>query len=228
MAAPEVADMSHPLFFIDRFVPLFDCVKDLRNITVLDALRFERTDIGCGLSRVNDSIGHISLECTFAGKGNDADKQVPWNSETFGQGADVSVILTNRILESVFGSKDGLRPFRRSLVAEYPAGISLDFNDENAVSVDDDLIDLGGRSVREWEVDVGQMQANSGESVDDPSRHGLLSSLADPRWRQQNHLGQLDRSDDHDDSYDQHPYHASINLRPVSTRISHPNRATYR
>ena len=92
-----------------------------------------RANIIGGATRINHTVRHLSLESTVSGERNDSNEIRLVYSEIVRECADVPVILPYRILKTALLTVDGLRPFLTLLGSEYPAGISLCLDDENAI-----------------------------------------------------------------------------------------------
>lgn len=108
-----------------------------------------------------------SLELSASDEHNGVRDSKPRVGEHFPNHADVPVVLSKRILESVFAPKELLRPCLIFLTAEYPATHVLGFDDVQPGGPHYDVVDLGrgpvaraqGHVIQYGELIAGQRKA---------------------------------------------------------------------
>ena len=156
MTLLQIGDVVLDLTFAQRPLPFAYGRGNLVELLLLDDRTVDGTDVVGHIPRIDHAVGHVSLERAVSGESHDADKIRLVNSEIVCECADVLVVLPHRILEPALLMVDGLRPLLALLVAEYPAGVCLRLDDENAVLRNDDVVNLRRRPVRQRQVDVVQ------------------------------------------------------------------------
>lgn len=148
MALPQVGDMGGPLFFPDGALPFRNDLGHFSDLRHLYHGRGKVSDEVRRLARIDDIRRHFGLEGAVARERDDAVEKGLVESKTFRQGADVQVVLAQRILESALPPIDRLRPLGAILIAENPPRIGLRLDDEDAVLRDNNVVDLRRRFVR--------------------------------------------------------------------------------
>ena len=92
-----------------------------------------------------ENIGrHRCLELRMADEKDDGKKRLSWQAKADGEGANVEIVLVERILEGALAAVDLLCPLGLALRTENPATVVLGLDDEDPERGGDHVVDLGG------------------------------------------------------------------------------------
>lgn len=133
-----------------------------------------------GQAAVEDISGHGGFEFRAADEKDEGMNAVFRHAEELRQGFDMEVVLMEWILEAVLGSIDLLGPLALLFGTEDPAFVVFRFNDEDAESGHDHMVELGGAlAIRAGEIDVVELAVELRiQAVQTPADH----PLADPAF----------------------------------------------
>jgi hypothetical protein len=87
---------------------------------------------------------HRCLELRMADEEDDGQKRLSRQAKADGEGANVEIVLVERILEGALAAVDLLCPPGLPLRTENPATVVLGLDDEDPERGDDHVVDLGG------------------------------------------------------------------------------------
>ena len=144
----KILNVTQPTFPADGRLPFFNCQIDLPYLPGFDERGRNTADICRCRSRIDHIRRHFCLELTVARKGNHAMEIRLVDPKIVRQGADMPVILTERILELTLLAWERLRPLGTFFISENPPRIRLRLDDKYSKLRNDNMVNLRRGSVR--------------------------------------------------------------------------------